>query len=309
MLKFIIKRLLMMIPVLVGISFIIFCLLDFTPGDPVRLILGDYVGEDAIVAMREELGLNDPFFTRYFRYLFNAVRGDLGTSWVSGLPVVEEIGARLGTTLTLATCATALMTLVGVPLGIISAVKQYSVIDTVCIFSAFILASIPSFWLGLMLMLIFSLQLGILPATGVESWQNFIMPSITLASVMMASLLRMTRSSMLEVVRQDYIKTARAKGADEKRVVFHHALRNALLPVITLVGLNFGNLVGGTVIIENVFAMPGLGTLILNSLRVKNTPVVMGGILFIAFSISMINLIIDIIYNYVDPRVRAQLKN
>ena len=236
------------------------------------------------------------------------IHGDFGVSWVSDLPVLEEIGSRIPTTLTLAFIATAIMTIVGVPLGIVSAVKQYSFLDTLCVFSAFILASVPSFWLGLLLVLLFSLTLNILPATGVDSWQNFILPCITLASVMMASLLRMTRSSMLEVVRQDYIRTARAKGADEKRVIFHHAIRNALLPVVTLVGLNFGNLMGGTIIIENVFAMPGLGTLILNSLYVKNTPVVMGGILFIAVCISIVNLLIDITYSFIDPRVRDRLK-
>lgn len=308
MLKFIGKRLLMMVPVLIGISFIIFSIMSLTPGDPARLILGEYVGEEAIQAMREELGLNDPFFQRYFEYMGGLFHGDFGVSWVSDLPVTEEIGSRIPTTLTLAFMATAIMTIVGVPLGIVSAVKQYSFLDTLCVFSAFILASVPSFWLGLLLVLLFSITLGILPATGVDSWLNFILPCITLASVMMASLLRMTRSSMLEVVRQDYIRTARSKGADEKRVIFHHAIRNALLPVVTLVGLNFGNLMGGTIIIENVFAMPGLGTLILNSLYVKNTPVVMGGILFIAVCICMVNLIIDITYSFIDPRVRDQLR-
>ncbi len=308
MLKFIGKRLLMMIPVLIGISFIIFAIMSLTPGDPARLILGEYVEDEAIQAMRDELGLNDPFFQRYFDYMAGLIHGDFGVSWVSDLPVLEEIGSRIPTTLTLAFIATAIMTIVGVPLGIVSAVKQYSFLDTLCVFSAFILASVPSFWLGLLLVLLFSLTLNILPATGVDSWQNFILPCITLASVMMASLLRMTRSSMLEVVRQDYIRTARAKGADEKRVIFHHAIRNALLPVVTLVGLNFGNLMGGTIIIENVFAMPGLGTLILNSLYVKNTPVVMGGILFIAVCISIVNLLIDITYSFIDPRVRDRLK-
>ena len=308
MLKFIGKRLLMMIPVLIGISFIIFAIMSLTPGDPARLILGEYVEDEAIQAMRDELGLNDPFFQRYFDYMAGLIHGDFGVSWVSDLPVLEEIGSRIPTTLTLAFIATAIMTIVGVPLGIVSAVKQYSFLDTLCVFSAFILASVPSFWLGLLLVLLFSLTLNILPATGVDSWQNFILPCITLASVMMASLLRMTRSSMLEVVRQDYIRTARAKGADEKRVIFHHAIRNALLPVVTLVGLNFGNLMGGTIIIENVFAMPGLGTLILNSLYVKNTPVVMGGILFIAVCISIVNLLIDITYSFIDPLVRDRLK-
>lgn len=296
----------MMIPVFIGISFIIFSIMSLTPGDPARLILGNYVGQEAIDTMREQLGLNDPFFVRYLDYMSGLVRGDFGTSWVTNLPVTTEILSRVPTTLTLAAVATLIMTVVGVPLGIISAVKRYSAIDAICIFSAFILASVPSFWLGLMLMYLFALKLGALPATGIGSWSNFVMPCITLASVMMASLLRMTRSSMLEVVRQDYIRTARAKGADNRRIVFKHALRNALLPVITLVGLNFANLMGGTIIIESVFAMPGLGTLILNSLRLKNTPVIMGGILFIAVSISIINLIIDIIYSFVDPRIKAQ---
>lgn len=306
MFKYICKRLLMMVPVLIGISFVIFVLMDITPGDPARFILGDYASNEAVDALRDQLGLNDPFFKRYFEYLLQVIQGDFGTSWQTNVPVLQELGSRIPTTLVLALIATCLMTLIGVPLGIISAIKRHTAIDTVCTFGAFILASVPSFWLGLMMMLLFSLKLGWLPATGVGSIANFIMPSITLASVMLASLLRMSRSSMLEVTRQDYIRTARAKGADEKRIVMKHALRNALLPIITLVGLNFGNLMGGTLIIESVFAMPGLGTLIINSVKVKNTPVVLGGILFVAVCISVITLLVDIIYSFIDPRIRDQ---
>lgn len=296
----------MMIPVLIGITFVIFLLMEITPGNPARFILGDYASNEAVAALTEELGLNRPFFQRFVEYLGGAVTGDFGTSWQTKVSVLEEIGSRIPTTLKLALMSTFLMTVIGVPLGIISAVKKNTPIDVACTFSAFILASVPSFWLGLMLMLLFSLKLGWLPATGVGSFANFIMPAVTLASVMLASLLRMSRSSMLEVTKQDYIRTARAKGADEKRIVLKHALRNALLPIITLVGLNFGNLMGGTLIIESIFAMPGLGTLIINSVKVKNTPVVLGGILFVALCISLITLLVDIIYSFVDPRIKDQ---
>ena len=261
MLKYILKRLLMLLPVLLGISLLIFAIMSLTPGDPARLVLGSYATEEDLVEWREERGLNDPFFQRYFDYIFNAVRGEFGTSYVTNNNVFEELAYRIPTTLGLTAGAMLLMILIGVPVGIISAVKQYKAIDYISMVLALILTSIPAFWLGLMLMLKFSLQLDWLPATGSDTWKHFILPSITLSAALMASLLRMTRSNMLEVIRQDYIRTARSKGANERTIIFKHALRNALLPVITIIGLNFGTMMGGALITETVFGIAGVGTL------------------------------------------------
>lgn len=310
MLKYIIKRLFMIIPVILGISFIIFSIMFLTPGDPARLILGENASIEQVNELRDEMGLNDLFFVRYLNFLKNALNGDFGESYRTGIPVYEDIFSRFPNTFKLAFWGISLSVIIGIPVGVISAVKQYTIIDTLSLVSALLLTSLPAFWLGLMLILMFSLKLDLLPATGVDTWKNFIMPSFTLAAGTMATLIRMTRSTMLEVIRQDYIRTAKAKGADEKRIVFKHALRNALLPVVTVIGINFGFQLGGAMIIETVFAMPGLGSLMITSVRMKDTPMVMASVLFVAIAIGIINLVVDIIYGYIDPRIKAQyLKN
>ena len=296
----------MMVPVILGISFIIFSIMSLTPGDAARMILGPDATYDQVDALRAELGLDQPFLVRYVRYVANALRLDFGRSYVNNVPVINEIQARFPYTLMLAFGSTLLMVMIGVPVGIISAVKQYSVIDNISLVSALLLTSMPAFWLGPMLTLLFALRLNWLPAIGVESLRHFILPCVTLAAAMMASLIRMTRSNMLEVVRQDYIRTAKAKGASERIVIYRHALRNALLPVITIIGLNFGGLLGGTMIIESCFAMPGLGTRTIGAIREKDLPVVMATILFIAILGGVINLIVDIIYAFVDPRIKSK---
>lgn len=307
MIKYIFKRILMMIPVILGISFIVFLIMSFTPGDPARLILGENATFEDIAILREKMGLNDNFFLRYIRYVKDAVfYRDFGISYTTKMPVTIELLERFPGTLKLAFGSTLMMVLIGVPVGIISAVKQYSLIDKVSLASALLLTSMPVFWLGLMLVLIFSLRLGWLPATGGDTWVHFILPCFSVAASMMASLIRTTRSNMLEVIRQDYIRTARAKGCKEMIVIYKHALRNALLPVITIIGLNFGGLLGGTMIIESVFALPGLGTLTINSIRMKNTPAVMASILYVAILAGIINLIVDILYAYVDPRIKSK---
>jgi len=307
MLKFIMKRLLIMIPIVIGISFIIFAIMNFTPGDPAVLALGPTATPEELYEWREERDLNDGFMVRYGRFLTNMLQGDLGKSYRTNRMVADEVVERIPATLILATGATLLMVLIGIPIGIISAVKQYSIIDTISVFGALLLTSMPAFWLGLLLMLVFSLHLNLLPATGTDTWQNFILPCITLAAAVMAGLLRMTRSSMLEVIRQDYIRTARAKGAGERRIIFKHALRNALLPIITIVGLNYAGMFGGALITETVFAIPGIGTLLVNSVRMKDTPVVMVCVILIAVIIGMMNLAVDILYVYIDPRLKTQI--
>lgn len=306
MFKFIFKRLLMIIPVVIGISFIIFSIMALTPGDPARLILGESASQTDVELLREEMGLNDNFVIRYVDYMKGVVGGDFGLSYRNKIPVYDEVFARFPNTLVLAFWGISLSVLIGVPIGIISAVKQYSILDTMSLGAALVLASIPAFWLGLMLILLFSLRLNLLPSTGVETWRNFILPSITLAAGTMATLIRMTRSTMLEVIRQDYIRTAKAKGAGERRLIFKHALRNALLPVVTIIGINFGFQLGGAMIIETVFAMPGLGTLMITSVRMKDTPMVMAAVLFVAVAVSLVNLLVDLLYSLIDPRIKSQ---
>ena len=304
--KYIGKRLLMMIPVILGISFLIFAIMNLTPGDPARLILGEYAPQEQVDLLREEMGLNDNFFVRYGRYIVDALSGDFGESYRTGQSVAVEIAARFPTTVKLASGAITLSILIGIPVGIISAVKQYSIIDGVSLISALLLTSMPNFWLGLMLLLLFSLKLGWFPTSGAGSMSAFVLPCITLAASTMAVLIRMTRSTMLEVIRQDYIRTAIAKGAKESRIIFKHALRNALLPVVTIIGINFGIQLGGSIVVENVFGMPGLGSLIVESVKMKDTPMVMAGIMFIAVVGSLVNLGVDILYMYIDPRIKSQ---
>ena len=306
MLKYIGKRLLLMIPVILGISFILFSIMDLTPGDPARVILGDYASQQEIDNLREDMGLNDNFFVRYGRYVGDAVTGDLGNSYRSNTPVVDEIAARFPSTFKIALMAMFIAVLIGIPVGIISAVKQYSIADITSTILALLFTSIPAFWLGLLLILLLSVKLRLLPAVGSDSWKHMIMPSVSLAAAQMATIIRMTRSTMLEVIRQDYIRTAKAKGAPPKRIIFHHAIKNALLPVITTVGLSISNLLGGALIIENVFGISGLGTLMVNSVKSKDTPMLIGSVMFAAIAAGIVNLIVDVLYTYVDPRIKAQ---
>ncbi len=306
MLKYIGKRLILMLPVILGISFILFTIMDLTPGDPARMILGEYASQEEVDALREEMGLNENFFVRYGKYVADAVTGDFGTSYRSSTPVVEEIAARFPATLQIAVLAMFLAVLIGIPVGIISAVKQYSFADILSTVIALAFTSIPAFWLGLLLILLFSVRLRLLPAVGSDTWKHMLMPAVSLAAAQMATIIRMTRSTMLEVIRQDYIRTAKAKGAPQRRIIFHHAIKNALLPVITTVGLSMGNLLGGALIIENVFGISGLGTLMVNSVKSKDTPMLIGSVMFAAVIAGLVNLIVDVLYTYIDPRIKAQ---
>lgn len=304
--RYVIKRLLMMIPVMLGVTLVIFLMLEITPGDPARMILGDTATEEMVAELREEMGLNDPLIVRYFRYVWDVLHGDFGTSYITGRPVFEEIIERFPTSLLLASLATIVSILIGVPLGIISAVKQYSLLDNILVGVAMVGVSMPGFWLGLMLVLLFSVQLGWLPSSGFAGPLYWILPSITIGYISAASIYRMTRSSMLEVVRQDYIRTARAKGQTESKIITRHALKNAVIPIITVVGLRFGGSLGGSVITEQIFSIPGLGQLMIQAINNRNYPVVQGGVLLIAISYSIINLLVDILYAFVDPRIKSQ---
>lgn len=308
MYKYVIKRILLMIPVLLGISFAVFFLMNLTPGTPADIIMGDLATEEAKAALNESLGWNQPFLKRYLDYIVGVFQGDFGTSYVSGLSVFEELFSRFPTTFQLALYSMILASLIGIPVGIACAVKQYSLIDSFSTIFALIFISIPSFWLGLLMIILFSVNLHWLPSYGSETLAHFIMPSITCAGATLATLIRMTRSTMLEVIRQDYIRTAYAKGASKGRVIVKHALQNAMIPIITIVGVNFGYMLGGAVITENVFGMSGIGNLLLNSIRSKDIPMVMGGVLIIAVLFSLINLLLDIVYAFIDPRVKAQYR-
>lgn len=250
--------------------------------------------------------MNDPFLLQYGRYMWNAIRGDFGTSYQTGQSVIKQILERFPTTIYLAIGATLAAILIGIPVGLISAVKQYSIIDDVSTIFSMVLTAVPNFWLGLVLMLTLSLKLKWFPAYGATSLKHFVLPWITLSCMTLAVLIRMTRSSMLEVIRQDYIRTARAKGAKERRIVFHHALRNALLPVITVIGTQLSVQLGGAIIVETVFSIPGLGTMIISGIKTKDIPVVMGGVMFIALVGGLVNLLVDILYAYIDPRLKSR---
>ncbi|WP_079493011.1 ABC transporter permease [Maledivibacter halophilus] len=306
MYKYIFKRLLMIIPVILGITFIVFSIMSFSPGDPAKIILGDGATEEAVQQLRDELGLDDPFFVRYFNYVKNALKGDFGKSYRTNIPVYEEIFNRFPVTLRISFFSICIAAIVGIPIGIIAAVKRYSILDVSSMIFTLLLNSMPAFWLGLLLILFFSLKLDLLPATGVTSWVSYILPSIALSGRTTAVIARMTRSSMLEVIRKDYIRTARSKGASEKRIIWKHSLRNAMIPVVTLVGINFGILLGSTILIESVFAMPGVGSLLITAIRTKDTPIVLADIILLASCFSLINLTVDIIYGFIDPRIKSQ---
>ena len=309
MIGYIAKRILMMIPVLIGVSFMVFTLLHFAPGDPARIILGDDAPMEAIEQKREELGLNDPFITQYVRYVTDIVtKGDFGDSFKSNRPVVEVIFERYPTTLKMATVCLVMMVLMGLPIGIISAVKQYSWIDNIAVTIGLVAVSMPNFWQGMVLIIIFSTKLHLLPASGFYGWEYWILPAMTVGFSNAASLLRTTRSSMLECIRQDYVVTARAKGQKEIIVILHHVLRNALLPIFTVVGISFGIMLGGAIVSEQVFSIPGIGKLMIDSINSRDYPVVQGAVLLVAFSFSIINLIVDILYSFIDPRIKIQGK-
>ena len=308
MLKYVGKRLLYMIPVLLGVAFLVFAILSLTPGDPGTIILGITAKPEDIAKLNAEFGYDKPFLIRFFNYIIGCLQGNLGTSYQTRKPVIDSILARFPNTLTLALFSMSVAAIVGITLGILSAVKQYSVLDHVCVVTALVFACVPGFWLGLMLIILFSLKLGWLPSYGASSFACFILPTITVSTGSAAGLLRMTRASMLETLRQEYIRTARAKGAPNKRVILKHALRNALIPVVTTLGTSFGASLGGAIIAETVFAIPGMGTLITTAIRQKDIPMVMGSTLFLAILFSLIILLVDVLYAFIDPRIMAKYK-
>lgn len=312
--KYVLKRILMMIPVLLGVTFVVFFILALSPGDPAKMILGEQATQESIDVLREELGLNDPLLVRYFNYMKGVVQGDLGRSYKNNLDVAQQVMDRFPNTVILAVAGMLVALLIGIPIGIISARKQYSVTDNVATVLGLVGVAMPNFWLGLLLVMAFSLNLRWLPSSGmgegfVPLLKSLILPAITLGTGCAATILRMTRSSMLEVIRKDYIDTARAKGLKESKVVSRHMLKNALVPIITVVGLQFGMLLGGAALTETIFSWPGLGRFMVDSIKTKDMPLVLGSVLFLAVVYSVVNLLVDILYAYVDPRIKSQYKS
>jgi len=304
MLQYVIKRLLSTIPVLIGISLLLFFMLRMLPGDPAQVLAGQMATPDEVELIRHQLGLDRPVHVQYAFFLGRLARFDLGRSARTQNPVTEEIWARLPNTMLLAVVAITLACLFGIPAGIISAVRPYTWIDYVVTSTAIFGISMPVFWLGLMLVVVFAVWLQWLPAGGTGSWRHVILPSFTLAAFVVAFIARMTRSSMIEVLSQDYTTTARSKGLKEQVVVIKHALKNALIPIITVIGLQFGMLLGGAVLTETVFAWPGVGRLIVDSILARDYPMIQGAILVFGLLYILVNLVVDLLYAYVDPRIR-----
>ncbi len=304
--RYVLKRILVTIPVLLCVTFLIFTMMHFTDGDPARLILGDSASEEEVMALRSEMGLDRPFLQQYLIYMRNLLHGNLGTSYTTQLPVSQEIIARLPVTIRLSVLSCLFAVAVGIPAGIISAVRQYTILDNVITVLALIGITMPNFWLALLLVLFFSVKLGILPASGLYGPLYYIMPVLSISAASLATITRMTRSSMLEVIRSDYIRTARAKGLSEREVIFKHALKNALIPIITIIGIQFAGGLSGAVVNEQVFAIPGLGKMMVDAIKNRNYPLVEGGVLVIALMCSIVNLCVDLMYAIADPRIKAQ---
>ena len=292
---------------LVGVSFLVFLLLYMTPGDPVRMMLGESATPEAQAELRLELGLDDPFLVQYGRYIKNiVVHQDLGTSYSTRRPVLDEIMTVFPNTVKLATAAIIIAVILGTFLGIVSAVKQNSLLDNAVMVLALIGTSAPIFWIGILMIILFSVNLGWLPPSGFGSFKQLIMPALALGMQSTAVVARMTRSSMLEVIRQDFVKTARAKGQKESVVIMKHVFRNALIPVITVVGLQFGTLLGGAMLTEVVFSIPGVGRLMIEAIKQRDFPIVQGSVLFVAACFSLVNLAVDLLYAVVDPKVSKE---
>lgn len=310
--RYILKRSLMMILVILGVILVVYAIMDMSPIDPAKVILGDSATEETVAQLREEMGLDDPFIVRYFRYVLNLLKGDMGVSYRNKVSVASQIGDRLPNTILLATCGV-LFSLIGIPIGVATAKRQYSTFDNVTMVVTLFAAAAPAFWYGLILVMIFSLNLRWFPSAGmgkgfVDLLRSLVLPAITIGIHGAANNARTTRSSMLEVMRQDYVDTARAKGLEDKVITSRHMLRNALIPVVTVVGLNFGVLLGGSVLTETVFSWPGVGRFVVESIKTQDIPSVLGSVVTLAIMFSIVNLLVDILYAFIDPRIKAQYK-
>lgn len=307
MFKYVLKRVLFLIPTILGVILIIFAVMNISPGDPGRAILGTGVPQEDIDAYNHALGYDLPFMQKYVNYVKNMVLNrDFGISYVTKKPAFDEIWPRYMITIKLALAGVFLSAIIGVPLGIRSAVKQYTLWDTIPSVVSFLLAAVPSFVMGLVLMFIFCLKLKLLPSFGISSFKHYIMPALAISLPSAAQNFRFTKSSMLEAIRQDYVRTARAKGVPEKEVIWKHVLKNALLPVITQIGLSLGVLIAGSVVTERIFSIPGVGSLIVDRINYSDEPVIIAGTILIAICFTLVMLLVDVAYAFIDPRIRAK---
>lgn len=305
--KYVLKRLVMMIVVVLGVAVLIFTIMYFTPGDPAQIILGSSATKEQIDALHETMGLDRSFPEQLGSFLYHTfVKFDLGTSYISGRSITGEILYRLPYTLLLAVLVMVLSTILGVPLGIVAAVHQDGWQDTAAIAFSLLGVSVPGFWLALMLVLVFSVELGILPAYGIGGWQYYILPAVSTALSGLAINARQTRSAMLDVISSDYVTTAKAKGVSERDVIYRHALPNALIPIITVIGGSFAASLGGTVIAESIFTIPGIGLYMTNAISNRDYPAVRGSVVILAVFFSLVMLLVDLIYAFIDPRIKAQ---
>ncbi len=306
--KYILKRILFMIFVVIGVTLIVYLILNLAQGDPALQILGDHATPEAIEQLHEEMHLDDPVLVRYGRYMLGLIQGDFGLSYKTQRPVVEELGPRFISTIKLSAAGIIISIIFALPLGIVAAVKQNTLFDGASMIVSLLGISMPVFWTSSLLIMFFSLKLGWFPSQGAEGIKSIILPAVALGFQGMASIARVTRSSMLEVIRQDYMRTARAKGVPYRDVIIHHGVKNAMIPTITVIGISIGTLLGGAVMVETVFAWPGIGRLIVTSIQGRDIPMVMGCIIIFTLCISIINLVVDLLYGFVDPRVKAQYR-
>jgi peptide/nickel transport system permease protein len=304
MTAYILRRILSLIPIWLGISFIVFMIMQLVPGDPAVMVAGLDATEEEVENVRQYLGLNDPWYEQYWRFVSNAVQGDFGKSSISRRPVLDEIKDRFPKTVQLAVAGLVVSTTLGVTAGVISATRQYSVLDNIVMVLALLGVSMPVFWLGLMMMIVFSVNLGWLPTSGTGTWKHLVMPGVALGLGSAGIVARQTRAAMLEQLEQDYMRTAIAKGLRWRVAVRRHALRNAAIPSVTVVGLQFGGQLGGAVITETVFAWPGMGDLIVTAVKFRDIQVVQAGILILSTIFVLVNLAIDVLYAYLDPRIK-----
>lgn len=299
-----------MIPVLLGVSFFVFTLLYFAPGDPAAIVLGGDATPEAILAWRTEQGLEDPFFVQYFNFIWGVIsRFDFGTSYTTGKEVTGQLMSAFPITLTLALPVTIIAVIIGTALGILAAYHRGGVIDAIARFVGIVGVSVPTFWAAPMLILLFSVTLQLLPVSGWYGPRYAVLPIMSMSLYAIAANLRMARSSVLECMRQDYVVTAKAKGVDGKRLTFKHILKNALIPVITNAGISFGTMMGGSLVMDQIFSIPGLGILLVTAVKSRDYPQIRGSVLLLAVTFSVINLLVDILYAFLDPRIKAQFQS
>ncbi len=306
MIKFVIKRILLCIPILLGVSVIVFLILKATPGDPARVKLGQYASEEALTEQRELWGLNDSIPVQYFNWCRNLLRGSLGESYIKGTEVAKDLMIRSRVSMPLVLIGLLLSALIGIPLGVIAAVRQYRPIDYLSQVLALLMQAVPPFLMAMLLMLLFSLRLGWFPSVGADTPRHYVLPIVAVAIAGVAGIIRLTRSSMLEALRADYVRTVRAKGARKSTVVLSHCLPNALMTVLTSIGSSVGISISSTVVVESVFALDGIGTYLRDAILGKDVPAVMGSVMFIAVVTCLANLIVDVSYGLIDPRIKAQ---